>query len=72
MGSAARIVLLVLAGALASCATKPVPQPLDARVLCQQLAQASASSQELISKDYFNSCVAAHSSGSENGPTKGP
>jgi hypothetical protein len=70
MGTAVRIILLVLSGALASCATKP--QSLDARALCQQLAQASASSPELISKDYFNGCMIAHSSGPQIGPTKSP
>jgi hypothetical protein len=60
MGTAARIVLLVLAGALASCATKSMPQPVDAR------------DQELMSKDYFNSCMTAHGSGSQIGPTKSP
>jgi hypothetical protein len=69
----ARIVLLVSSGALASCATRPAPQPgLDARALCQQLTQASASSPALISKDYFDNCMIAHGSGSQIGPTKSP
>jgi hypothetical protein len=68
MGTAAQIVLLVLSGALASCATRPPPQSLDARALCHQLAEASASSPELISKDYFNSCMLTHSSGAAKSP----
>ena len=43
-----RIILLLLFGSLCSCATGPAPSPqsLDARTLCQQAAQASASSPE--------------------------
>jgi hypothetical protein len=46
-----RTILLLLSAALCGCASKPSPSPqaVDARALCQQLAQASASSRELRS-----------------------
>jgi hypothetical protein len=55
------ILLLLLFGALCSCATGPAPssQSLDARALCHQLAQASASSPALRSDDYFDQCMIA-------------
>jgi hypothetical protein len=57
-----RIVLLMLSGALAGCATgsSPPMSSLDVRATCQELTQASASSPELISKDYFANCMIAH------------
>jgi hypothetical protein len=52
-----RTILLLLAGALVSCATTgPAPQLLDARAICQRLGQASASSPELRS-DYAHQCM---------------
>ncbi len=49
MGTTTRTALLLLSAALAGCAsaTGPSPQLLDARAICQQLGQASASSPEL-------------------------
>jgi hypothetical protein len=46
-----RTILLLLSAALCGCASKPSPSPqaVDTRALCQQLAQASASSRELRS-----------------------
>ena len=57
------ILLLLLFGALSGCATAPAPSPqaLDARSLCQQLAQASASSPELRSDAYYDQCMIASS-----------
>ena len=57
------ILLLPLFGALCSCATGPAPSPqsLDARALCQQLAQVSASSPEQRSDAYFDQCMIANS-----------
>jgi hypothetical protein len=55
------ILLLLLFGALCSCATGPAPQSLDARALCQQLAQASASSPERRNDTYFDQCMIASS-----------
>jgi hypothetical protein len=65
-----RIVLLLMAGALASCATGPSPQLFDAHAICQQLAQASASSPELVSNDYADQCMIAH--GSQISPARNP
>ena len=54
------ITLLLLSGALANCATAgPPPQWLDARAICQQLGQASASSPDLASGDYADQCMIA-------------
>ena len=55
------ILLLLLFGALCSCAAGPAPSPqsVDARALCQQLAQASASSPEQRSDAYFDQCMIA-------------
>ena len=52
--------LLVLSALLASCATGPSPQWLDARALCQQQGQASASSPELAHGNYADQCMIAH------------
>jgi hypothetical protein len=53
-----RTILLLMTGALASCAaTGPPPQWLAARAICQQLAQASASSPALVSDDYVDQCM---------------
>jgi hypothetical protein len=58
-----RTIFLLLSGALCSCATgpSPAPQSHDARSLCQQLAQVSASSAEQRSDAYFDQCMIAHS-----------
>jgi hypothetical protein len=58
-----RTILLLLSAALCGCASKPSPSPqaVDARALCQQLAQASASSRELRSDAYFDQCMIANS-----------
>jgi hypothetical protein len=58
-----RAILLLLSAALSGCASKPSPPPqaVDARALCQQLAQASASSRELRSDAYFDQCMIADS-----------
>jgi hypothetical protein len=53
-----RIMLLLLCGPLGGCATA-VPQPPDARALCEQQAQASSSSPDLSSKAYFDECMNA-------------
>jgi hypothetical protein len=59
------LLLLLLFGALGSCATGPAPSPqsLDARALCQQLAQASASSPDQRSDAYFDQCMIASRQG---------
>ena len=51
--------LMLLAGALCGCAYAPVPSPqLDARTLCQQQAQASASTPETSgTQKYFDQCM---------------
>jgi hypothetical protein len=55
------ILPLLLFGVLGGCAAAPAPpQTLDARSLCQQLAQASASSPELRSNAYFEQCMIAN------------
>jgi hypothetical protein len=61
MGATTRTTLLLLSAALAGCATAsgPSPQWFDARALCQQLGQASASSPELASGDYADQCMIA-------------
>jgi hypothetical protein len=61
MGATTRITLLLLPALLADCAaTGPSPQWLDARALCQQQGQASASSPELKSDAYADQCMIAH------------
>ena len=51
--------LMLLSGALCGCAYAPVPSPqLDARTLCQQQAQASATEVSDTQKDaYFDQCM---------------
>jgi hypothetical protein len=49
--------LLLLSGALATGQRESPSQQVDARALCHQLAQASASSPEKISGDYENQCL---------------
>jgi hypothetical protein len=55
--------LMLLSGALCGCAYAPVSSPqLDARALCQQQAQASASDGSDTQKNaYFDQCMAAKS-----------
>jgi hypothetical protein len=65
-GVTLRTILLLMTGALASCATGPSAQLLNARAMCQQLAQASASSPELISDAYFDQCMIARGYRSQN------
>jgi hypothetical protein len=48
--------LMLLSGALCGCAYAPVPSPqLDARTLCQQQAQASASVPEASDTQKYSS-----------------
>jgi heme O synthase-like polyprenyltransferase len=54
-----RIILLLLCVALCGCATAPGPQSPDARALCQQLAQASASAPNSQKDAYFDQCMIA-------------
>ena len=55
------ISLLILLPGLCGCAYAPVPSPkLDARTLCQQQAQASASEASDTQK-YFDQCMIAKS-----------
>jgi hypothetical protein len=67
-----RIVPLLLSGLLAGCATasSPPTSSLDVRATCQELTQASASSPELMSKDYFANCMIAHGASAQIGQTK--
>jgi hypothetical protein len=65
-----RIVPLLLLGALTGCATaKPPVASVDVRDLCQELTQASASSPELIDKNYFAQCMIAHGAAAPAGQT---
>jgi hypothetical protein len=62
-GEMRSILLLLISGALAGCATgrrEPSSPQVDTRALCHQLAQASASSPDKISGDYENQCLIAH------------
>jgi hypothetical protein len=52
MRATTRIIVLLIAAALGGCGTSSSSQLLDARATCQKLAQASASSPDLVSKDY--------------------
>jgi hypothetical protein len=55
--------LMLVSGALCGCAYAPVPSPqLDARTLCQEQAQASASAPEASNtQKYFDQCMIAKS-----------
>jgi hypothetical protein len=56
--------LMLLSGALCGCAYAPVSSPqVDARTLCQQQAQASASGEvsDTQKNAYFDQCMAAKS-----------
>jgi hypothetical protein len=57
------LMLLMLLWALCGCAYAPVSSPqLDARALCQQQAQASASAPEASdTQKYFDQCMIAKS-----------
>jgi hypothetical protein len=69
-----RIVPFLLSGVLAGCAaaSRPPLASLDVRALCQELTQASASSPELIDKNYFAQCMIAHGAGAQAGQTNEP
>jgi hypothetical protein len=65
-----RVVPLLLLSVLAGCATaKPPMVSVDVRALCQELTQASASSLELIDKNYFAQCMIAHGVAAPTGQT---
>jgi hypothetical protein len=57
------LLLALLSGTLCGCANVPgSPPQLDARTLCQQQAQASASAASQTQKDaYFDQCMIAGS-----------
>jgi hypothetical protein len=56
-----RIAPFLLSGVLVGCATASRPvASVDVRAFCQELTKASASSPELIDKDYFANCMIAH------------
>jgi hypothetical protein len=67
------IVSLSLSAVLAGCATSPPKSApsasVDVRALCEQLTKASASSPELVDKNYFSQCMIAHGAGPETGQT---
>jgi hypothetical protein len=68
-----RTITLLMAGALASCAaTGPPQQWLDARAMCEQLAQASASSPALVSGDYVDRCMIARGYRPQVSPVRTP
>jgi hypothetical protein len=69
-----RIVPFLLLGVLAGCAASKSPPlaSVDVRALCQELTQASASSPELIDKNYFAQCMIAHGAGVPAGQPKSP
>jgi hypothetical protein len=59
MGTTTRTTLLLLSALLVrSCASRPSPQWLDARALCQQQGKASASAPD-ASGDYADQCMIA-------------
>jgi hypothetical protein len=64
-----RIVPLLLLGILAGCASASSPPlaSVDVRALCQEMTQASASSPELIDRNYFAQCMIAHGAGAQAG-----
>ena len=62
----------LLAGALAGCATGSPSKLLDARAICEQLAQASASSPDLVNKDYADQCMISRGFGPQINPAKSP
>jgi hypothetical protein len=63
-----RIIPFLLLGILASCApARPPLATVDVRALCQEMTQASASSPELIDKNYFAQCMIAHGAGAPAG-----
>jgi hypothetical protein len=68
-----RILPFLLSGVLAGCAAASPPlASVDVGALCQELTRASASSPELIDKNYFAQCMIAHGAGAEAGHTNGP
>jgi hypothetical protein len=62
-----RIVPFLLLSVLTGCASASSPPvaSVDVRALCQELTQASASSPELIDKNYFAQCMIAHGAGAQ-------
>jgi hypothetical protein len=68
-----RIVLFLLSGILAGCASGSSPPlaSVDVVALCKEMTQASASKPELIDKDYFAQCMNAHGAVAPAGQTKG-
>jgi hypothetical protein len=66
-----RLALLVMtACALASCATAPQSQSVNARAVCEKMTRDSASSPDLVSPDFFKQCMIARGFGSDANPTK--
>jgi hypothetical protein len=65
-------IVLLIAAALAGCATGPSSKLLDARATCEQLAQASASSPDLVSKDYADQCMISRGFGPQINPARSP
>jgi hypothetical protein len=65
-----RVIPMLLSGLLTGCATaRPPVASVDVRALCQELTQASASSPELIDKNYFAQCMIAHGAAAPAGQT---
>jgi hypothetical protein len=62
--------VLLIAAALGGCGTSSSSQLLDARASCQQLAQASASSPDLVGKDYADQCMISRGFGSQISPAR--
>jgi hypothetical protein len=60
------LIVLPMTGALAGCATRSPSKFLDARTTCEQLAQASASSPDLVSNDYADQCMISRGFGPKN------
>ena len=72
MRATTRIIVLLIAAALGGCGTNSSSQLLDARATCQKLAQASASSPDLVSKDYADQCMVARGFGPQIRPARSP
>jgi hypothetical protein len=67
VGNAPLVVLIIIASALSGCATNRPSQSVDARATCEQLTKDSASSPELVDKNYFAQCMIAHSASAPAG-----
>ena len=59
MGNVRLALLVMTASVLASCATDPPRQSVDARAICEQMTRDSASSPALVSPDFFKQCMIA-------------